>query len=163
MFEKMHTDLILISSKLTALFIGSPTPDTGGESGGSGSGFANYSIFDESYFNGTPVQVATKVTALALNILLTLGIVFFAWKVCSAAIDYFNRDVYGINARSQGRTLFYEIMEPVKGLAIMLVLSLLLNFMYGQFSSMLEGEAQQFQIQETEPLIPAPTFNTQGG
>lgn len=153
MYEKIYTDLILISPKLFKLL--EPTPDAGGETGGGG--FSDYNIFSESYFEGTPVQIAVKITTFALNIILTLGILFFAWKVCSAAMDYFNRDIYSINARSQGRTLFYEIMEPVKGLAILVILTALLNAIYGTFLPMLEGEAQQFEIQETS------AFNTTEG
>lgn len=118
-----------------------------------GGGFGGYNVFDESFFaNKSLAQVALEVTNIALKVFLLIGVLFFAWKFASTGLDYFSADEYSIHARSNKRTLFFELLEPVKGLALLLLLGAILTMVFDHFLESF-GSTTTFQIEDPSSIV----------
>ena len=125
----------------------------GDEPPAGGGGFGGYDIFGEGFFTGKSLsQVALEVTNIALKVFLLLGVLFFAWKFASAGLDYFSADEYSLHARSNKRTLFFELMEPVKGLALLLLLGAILTMVFDHFLESF-GSSTTFQITDPSSVV----------
>ena len=128
-----------------------PTP-----TGGTG-GFGGYNIFGRDYFEGKSMtSVILRTTNMALKMMVLIGVLFFAWKFASAGIEYFSADEYAISARSNKRTLFFELLEPVKGLALLILLGIILSFVFDKFIVAFESSTS-FQLDDPSSIVTTPS------
>lgn len=147
---------LLLNSPL--LVFADDTPPDGGDFDTGDMPFGGLNIFPSNYFSGSTYEVTLKIVSLVLNAIFLIGFLFFAWKMAMTIFDYFNQDVNHINYQSHKRTMFIEILEPVIGLALIVVFDIIINIV---FSTMLQaaGDLNQtgindFTIQNDYALNP---------